>query len=97
MFTVSSQIMWLNSEQLKSRECIMILIVFISCSIKLFHILPEKYRTCLVSSLKCTVSCIAVYMDVFLQVLKVSCIRDLLQFSFIFNKIRSMKLALLSM
>lgn len=75
----------------------MILIVFISCSIKLFHRLSETYRTCLVCYLKCTVSCIAVYMDVFLQVLKVSCIRDLLQFSFIFNKIRSMKLALLGM
>lgn len=64
----------------------MILIVFISFSIKLFSILSKRYRICLVCYLKCTVSCIAVYMDVFLQVLKVSCIRDLLQFNFIFKQ-----------
>lgn len=67
----------------------MILIVFISCSKKLFHILSERYRTCLVCYLKCAESCIAVYMDVFLQVLEVSCIRDLFKFSFIFNKLEA--------
>lgn len=83
MFTVSSQITWLNSERLK-QVCIMIL--FINLSRKLSSILSKRYGACFVCYLKCTVLYIAVYMDIFLQVLKVSCIRDLLQFSFIFQQ-----------
>lgn len=46
----------------------------------------EQHRICLVCYLKCTVSRIAVYMDVFPQVLKVPRVRDLLQFNFIFQQ-----------
>lgn len=62
------------------------MIVFISFSIKLLRMLSERHRICLVCYLKCTVSRIAVYMDVFPQVLQVPHIRDLLQFSFIFQQ-----------
>lgn len=62
------------------------MIMLISSSIKLFDILSKRYRVCLVCYLMCTVSCIAVYMDIFLQVLQVSRIRDLLQFNFIFQQ-----------